>query len=763
MNKEKTKKVKKTETGSTPDIIDVAPETNVTVKEAKESTAVFAFGRMNPPTTGHEKLIHKVAEVAIEHGGQAHVVASHSQNTNRDPLPQDKKIEYLKKIAPKGVHVHGSSKEEPSFLHQAKRLHDAGHQHLVMVAGSDRVDEYKKKLDQYNGKEGHYNFKSIKVVSAGHRDPDAEGAEGMSGTKMRGFARSGDHKSFKSGLPKALHPHAKQIADHIRQIGEETQKIFVEAVLDYSARRKRAILMKRREPRLQRQRMIALKRFAGNLALMRRARKVARNIVRKRFAGKRGADYTKLSTGDKIAVDKQVQGKQGLVNTLAKRLLQKVRRKEAARLTKMRAGIARSKTANINLATSFVPTLPFNIFENIYKKVVESQYKITEKELNYITEKSIESDIPIETLLEVFYRGVIDWSNKEDTSHSATQWGFNRLNSFISGGKALEEDIDLYEGRKADIVRSADIIITPSGKKMPAREIVFKKKYDDKEETKEGLKDPKDNPCWDGYKPVGTKKKNGKVVPNCVPEEVVVENASTHLKAAQAAQAKGLYQKAALHRRIASALMRKDSTTAQGLMKQVRDMAEEEVKEASYVGNIGAMEMFKFHQKASSEEKKKLQSHIQQKQTKKAWDLVQKVTKTKLHKSVYEKQEFRSKAGAGEEGTDELVKKYKKDTPGQIDESFVIDRSVGMGVTYYAKDLGIKTQGGFQYHPSVEEVLQADENFMDGRNPEDKGDMARHGLKGKSISQLKKIRSSDSASPRKKQLAHWYINMHKKD
>jgi hypothetical protein len=53
------------------------------------------------------------------------------------------------------------------------------------------------------------------------------------------------------------------------------------------------------------------------------------------------------------------------------------------------------------------------------------------------------------------------------------------------------------------------------------------------------------------------------------------------------------------------------------------------------------------------------------------------------------------------------------------------------------------------------------ENFMDGRNPQDKGDMARHGLKGKSVSQLKKIRSSDSASPRKKQLAHWFINMHK--
>jgi len=706
---EKTKKIKKTVTGSKPDIIDINPDTTKTVKEEKESTAVFAFGRMNPPTTGHEKLIHKVSEVAKSHGAEGHIVASHSEGTNKNPLPQDKKISYLKKIAPSNLHVHGSTKDEPSFLHQAKKLHDAGHKHLVMVAGSDRVDEYKNKLDQYNGKEGHYNFKSIKVVSSGHRDPDAEGTEGISGTKMREHARSGDHQKFKAGLPKALHPHAKEIADHIRNIGEQSDKFIIEAVLDYAQRRKRAILLKRREPRIQRQRMIALRRFASNLNLMRRAQKLARHVVRRRFAGNRGADYANLSTSDKIAVDRQVQGKQKLVKMLATRLYQKVRRKEAARLTKMRAGVARPQAKLSNIIASFAhPDLPLNIFEDIVSKVLRSQYQLTEKEENYLKEKSEQYNIEFSILEEIFYRGVQDWTLRGDESHTYTQWAFNRINSVLSGGKALQEDVELIEGRKADIVRSADIILTPSGKKMPAREIVFKKKIDDedKEETKEGLKDPKDNPCWDGYKPVGTKKKNGKIVPNCVPEEAIVENASTHLKAAQTAQAKGLYNRATLHRRIAAALMRKDHTTASGLMDQLKGMAEETVRE---------------------------------------------------------KQEFKSKAGAGEEGTDELVKKYKKDTPGQIDESFVIDRSVGLGVTYYAKDLGMKTEGGFQYHPSVEEVMQADENFMDGRNPEDKGDMARHGLKGKSVTQPKKIRSSDSASPRQKQLAHWYINMHKKD
>lgn len=213
----------KTMTGKTPDTIILNP-----VMEEKEKTAVMTFGRFNPPTTGHEKLIHKVESVAAEHGGTAHIIASHSEGTGKNPLPTEKKLGYLKKVAKQDTHVSSSSKESPSFLHQAKKLHDAGHKHLVMVAGSDRVDEYHKKLHQYNGThEGAlYNFKSIKVVSAGHRDPDAEGTEGMSGTKMREHARSGDMKGFKSGLPKALHPHAKEIADHIRSVKEDMDIVF---------------------------------------------------------------------------------------------------------------------------------------------------------------------------------------------------------------------------------------------------------------------------------------------------------------------------------------------------------------------------------------------------------------------------------------------------------------------------------------------------------------------------------------------------------
>jgi hypothetical protein len=97
--------------------------------------------------------------------------------------------------------------------------------------------------------------------------------------------------------------------------------------------------------------------------------------------------------------------------------------------------------------------------------------------------------------------------------------------------------------------------------------------------------------------------------------------------------------------------------------------------EASYAGNIGMMELVKFYKIASTQQKSKLQSHIDNKKNKEAWNLIQKVTGVKLHKSVMEQQEFKSKAGAGEDGSDELVKKYTEDTPGQKIKTFKQYRS----------------------------------------------------------------------------------------
>ena len=207
------------------------------VEETKqgEKHHVMAFGRMNPPTTGHLKVIDKVKEVAHKHNAGHSVVTSHSQDKSKNPLSAVQKIKHLHRYSP-GTHFVASSKEHPTFLHHAAELHKKGVTHLHMVAGSDRVPEYKKKLAQYNGthKGALYNFKKITVHSAGHRDPDAEGSTGMSGTKMRGHAEKKDIHSFKKGVPSHVsHEHAKELMHDTRKgmgLHEEVNRGLFKAI-----------------------------------------------------------------------------------------------------------------------------------------------------------------------------------------------------------------------------------------------------------------------------------------------------------------------------------------------------------------------------------------------------------------------------------------------------------------------------------------------------------------------------------------------------
>ena len=191
-------------------------------EESSGKHHVTTFGRMNPPTTGHLKLIDKVKEVAHKQSAEHSVVVSHSQDAKKNPLSGEQKVKHLKRYSP-GTNIEKSSKESPTIFHHAEKLHKQGVTHLHVVAGSDRVKEYKDKLNQYNGKpnkEGHvpFHFKKITVHSAGHRDPDAEGSEGMSGTKMREHAKSSNFKEFRKGVPGHVsEKHAKELMHDTRK------------------------------------------------------------------------------------------------------------------------------------------------------------------------------------------------------------------------------------------------------------------------------------------------------------------------------------------------------------------------------------------------------------------------------------------------------------------------------------------------------------------------------------------------------------------
>jgi len=184
-----------------------------------KNPVVFSFGRMNPPTTGHKVLVDRVHDLAKENNAKHSVVLSHSVDPEKNPLTAEQKLKHAKRFFPK-TNLSVASKEEPSFLHHAQKLHKAGHDHLIMVAGSDRVDEYKKTLDKYNGEgEGKlFNFKKVDVVSAGQRDPDAEGDVGMSASKMRGHAITNKFGEFKKGIPSHIHPeHARELYNDVRK------------------------------------------------------------------------------------------------------------------------------------------------------------------------------------------------------------------------------------------------------------------------------------------------------------------------------------------------------------------------------------------------------------------------------------------------------------------------------------------------------------------------------------------------------------------
>ena len=197
--------------------------------DEQEKHIVFSYGRMNPPTAGHSKVVDKVKSHADKIGANHSVIVSHSQNSKTDPLHHEHKKEYLRHIHP-DVNFEHSTKDHPHFLAQLKKFNHEGHTHATMVVGSDRVKQFKSLAHKYNGKE--YNYKKIHVLSAGQRDPDAEGVAGISGTKMRAHASGNDFKSFKSGLhPNHSDEHAKKLYKATRQ-GMNLQKEEV-GMLDF--------------------------------------------------------------------------------------------------------------------------------------------------------------------------------------------------------------------------------------------------------------------------------------------------------------------------------------------------------------------------------------------------------------------------------------------------------------------------------------------------------------------------------------------------
>ena len=330
-------------------------ETEPTLAEAvKAETVVFTFGRMNPMTIGHEKLINKITAVARSEKAQAQVYLSHSSGAksksgkgavNKNPLTYDDKIKYAQKAFGPTV----TKSRLKTLIDIAKDL-STKYKNLVMVAGSDRVDEYDKLLNKYNGKD--FKFDSIKVVSAGDRDPDGEGAAGMSGTKMREFAKAGDVRKFKTGLPKGLQSNAAEIMKKIQtaQINESIDEAEVDSldeVLSREQRRKKGLMMRKIRHKIKRGREKAKRKMASQDTLKKRARKSAIEVFKKKFSKQRR--YADLSPGEKMQVDKRIAKiNKNRIEKMARKFLPIVKQKERdRRKSAMQGGATKKESLNI--------------------------------------------------------------------------------------------------------------------------------------------------------------------------------------------------------------------------------------------------------------------------------------------------------------------------------------------------------------------------------------------------------------------------------
>ena len=195
----------------------------------EEKQVFFTFGRMNPPTIGHEKLLDKLAQSS--RGSSYRVYLSQSQDNKKNPLQYVEKVKIARKMFPRHARSIMLNKKVKTIFEALTTIYNEGFANINMVVGSDRVSEFDILINRYNGKKGKhgfYNFRKINVISAGQRDPDAEGTSGASATKQREAAKSNDFTTFAQGLPKKVsNADAKRIFNSVRKgLGLKEQKEF---------------------------------------------------------------------------------------------------------------------------------------------------------------------------------------------------------------------------------------------------------------------------------------------------------------------------------------------------------------------------------------------------------------------------------------------------------------------------------------------------------------------------------------------------------
>ena len=459
-----------------------------TFLEAKGDTAIFTFGRFNPPTTGHEKLIDALAKQQSKNAGSLmYVYPSHSQDAKKNPLPHARKIAYMKKMFRKYAKNIITSKSKNVF-DIAVELHNKGHRAVVMVVGSDRVAEFDNLLNKYNGvegKHGYYGFDDIRVVSAGDRDPDAEGVEGMSASKMRAAAAQGDFDSFQQGLPRNFGDGKKLFDDIRKNMGVREQNWSDEEIL----------------------RDAYIRGEVWNVGDV-----VETKLGEEGTIVRKGTNYVVFENMQRVWLHDLVEEPKKITKTKqAKGAVADVKGTQPAKYySKDADGDEMSKSTKIARARHFAKggsrkdapgdkgadTKPSQ-YTKKFKQMYGEQDK--EKPKSDQAKKRDEFDKlqKAKRVAALQYRIAKDQETVAKMSQTERKLSDGEKDKL----KKLEKDID-----KKDFI---DRYGKEEGESIYYATLTKLAKGESIEE---------DNPCWDTHKQVGMKKKNGKMVPNCVPK-----------------------------------------------------------------------------------------------------------------------------------------------------------------------------------------------------------------------------------------------------
>jgi hypothetical protein len=436
------------------------------IREARGDTAVFTFGRFNPPTTGHEKLMDAVAGQAKKNvGAPYYVFASHSENPKKDPLPYVKKVAYMKKMFPKHARKIVVDKARNVF-EIAVSLHNKGHKSVIMVVGSDRVQEFDTLLNKYNGVEsghGYYGFDNIEVVSAGERDPDAEGVTGMSASKMIAAASSDDFDSFKNGLPKNFKQGMSLFKDVRKHMG--IRESFITHQVEQT------------EEDVIRDMYIEGTLYAIGDIVEDNYTGVSGKVIR------RGTNYLVFAEQDgtthkkwlyEVKQDKDIKDRKGTepAKYYAKdadgdAMSKSTKQKRAAHFAKKKDGPApgdgNADTKPSKYTKKFKdmfgeedPCWDTHRQQGMKKKngkmvpncVPKEEVQLDEK-IKGLVDKSDKSGISYGILKKVYDRGMAAWKTGHRPGTTPQQWAFARVNSFLTGGKTrTTADADLWKQAK---------------------------------------------------------------------------------------------------------------------------------------------------------------------------------------------------------------------------------------------------------------------------------------------------------------------------